>query len=155
MKSSKKISVSTLLRKAKNYQKIGRTPDAILCYETILSHYPNNQKAKICLDRLNRSSGIKTPALNPPNQNILQIETYLNKTEYEKAKQECLRVLEDYPNAFLIWNSLGIIYKVNGQLDKAIEAYDLAIKNNSGFAEAYNNKGNALLTSNQPAKAAR
>jgi len=155
MKSFKKISVSTLLRKAKNYQKIGSTPDAILCYETILSHYPNNQKAKICLDRLNRSSGIKTPALNPPNQNILQIETYLNKKEYEKAKQECLRVLEDYPDAFLIWNLLGIIYKVNGQLDKAIEAYDLAIKNNSGFAEAYNNKGNALLTSNQPAKAAR
>ena len=95
MKSLKKISVSTLLRKAKNYQKVGSTPDAILCYETILSHYPNNQKAKICLDRLNRSSGIKTPALNPPNQNILQIETYLNKKEYEKAEDTLHNLKED------------------------------------------------------------
>ncbi len=58
-----------------------------------------------------------------------------------------------YPEEPVGYSNLGIAYKDRGDLKKALENYDKALKIDPGYADAYNNRGVAYLKAGMPSEA--
>jgi CHAT domain-containing protein len=62
---------------------------------------------------------------------------------YKKAERLCIENIgEDYSLLSLVYNNMARIYKINGDLDKAVEYYNIALNSINGSDLTYNKKVN-------------
>jgi len=92
------------------------------------------------LNKLNQNNVVQ----NPPQKAVDQLINYYNQGKISKVFEEAQFLIKKYPEAFFVWNILGVSAAQLGMLDKAIESYKKSIYFNSDYAEAYCNLGTAL-----------
>ena len=78
-------------------------------------------------------------SINPPMELVSQIGTQYNQGHLNAVVENARILLKQYPKSFMIWNLLGASASQLGMLDKALEAYQEAIKLKPDFADAYCN----------------
>ena len=81
---------------------------------------------------------------NPPQKAVDQLINYYNQGKISKVFEEAQFLIKKYPEAYFVWNILGVSAAQLGMLDKAKESYKKSIYFNSDYAEAYCNLGTAL-----------
>lgn len=138
-----KISVDQMLLKAKIHLKNGERVRAQELYEKILQAYPRNKRAHQGLALLKKTS-IKSTTPSPPNQIIKQLIQLFESGQINLLITKAKTVLNQYPDAFVIWNILGVAYKKSHKLLDAEMAFQKVIKLEPQFAEGYNNYGVTL-----------
>jgi tetratricopeptide (TPR) repeat protein len=69
---------------------------------------------------------------------------YHRASMLSEAEQHYLRVLQAYPQHFDSIHLLGVIYFQRGELLKALQQIDAALRINPDVADAHNNRGNVL-----------
>ncbi len=138
-----KISVEQLLKKAINYQRKGEIVEAQKLYQQILQVFPKNIRAQQGLTNLINFNKNNTKK-NPPIDVINQLLKLFNRGQFLDVVNEAQTLTDLYPNAFFIWNLLGVSTTQIGKIDDAIHAYKKAIFIKPDYVEAYNNMGVAL-----------
>ncbi|RMH15916.1 MAG: tetratricopeptide repeat protein [Acidobacteria bacterium] len=95
----------------------------------------------------------KLPAL--PDAKRAKTERKIAKS-YEQAEAEYVRALRLDRGLYKAWSDLGYVLRRQGRYDEALEAYDMALKLEPGYAEAIEYRGEAFLGLNrlEDAKAA-
>jgi protein O-GlcNAc transferase len=129
-----KISIDRALLKAKSHVKKGEIEQAKELYQSVLQAFPKNVRAQQGLDGL----GELTQAV------IHQLVALYNQGQLSVVVEQSKALIEQYPDAFIVWNLLGAAKKGLGRMDEAIAAYDRALSINPDYADAYNNMGNAF-----------
>ena len=76
-----------------------------------------------------------------PNSYIYRGLIWTFEREYDRAIDDFLRARLLSPKDPLIFNNLAGAYEKKGDLDRAIESYDEAVRLHPGYAEAYYNRG--------------
>jgi tetratricopeptide (TPR) repeat protein len=76
---------------------------------------------------------------------------YIERAEFYRKERRYEEALADYdeavgrggPNLSIAYGNRGIVYRLIGEADRAIEDFTEALRLNADFAEAYSNRGNA------------
>ncbi|MBX7225897.1 MAG: tetratricopeptide repeat protein [Chitinophagales bacterium] len=111
---------------ARCYQVMLRFNDAIANYEVTLKNQPSHDLAMYYLSQL-----------------------YYESNQKEKAFGMVDKLKEAYPNSDLAYLNMGVFYRKEGNIDAAIQALELAVKNGNrqerllkDIAQYYHDKGN-------------
>lgn len=135
------LNARNVLSKADNLLKKGKTEEAKIQYDLVLSEYPHNKHAKNALAQLaninSTSSAINIP-LESKIENLISMYQTGNYTEaliYGEALHK-----ESPANPF-VPNIVGAVHRALGNPTKAIDCYRMAIHLNNKYSEAYNNLG--------------
>ena len=65
--------------------------------------------------------------------------------QFDVAIQDYLAAIALNNNLAFVYNNLASVYAKQGETEKALSYYDLAISKDVNYALAYNNKGSLLL----------
>jgi protein O-GlcNAc transferase len=129
-----KISTDRALMKAKSHAKRGEIEEAKKLYQSVLQAFPKNVRAQQGLAGL----GELTRTV------INQLIALYNQGQLSEVVEQSKALLEQYPDAFIVWNLLGAAQKDLGRMDEAIVAYNNAITLQPAYADTYNNMGVTL-----------
>ena len=136
----KKLSVDKALLNAKSHYKKGEIEKAQKLYQAVLQVFPRNKRAQKGLAALNKSKQSAT-TLGPPQNMINQMVNLYNQGQLTTVAVQAKALIEQYPNAFILWNILGAAYKGLGKTFEASESFKKVIKLNSNYADGYSNFG--------------
>ena len=78
-------------------------------------------------------------SINPSRQIIESLVNLFNSKKYEPLKKELENKLKEYPKSDLLWNMIGIIERISGNLKKAEKFSEKALSLNPNNLEACNN----------------
>lgn len=83
----------------------------------------------------------KILAEDPDNKqvNLMISQTYFAMGEYKKAELPLLRLTKLYPNYVLAWETLGLVYEKQDEIDKAAECYKKVLMINPDMPASLNN----------------
>ncbi len=81
----------------------------------------------------------KNDYLYPPKEVIDILIKLFNQKQFSSLVDHAQKLIRLYPNAFMIWNILGVTNKNLGKIDEASSSFRKVIKLNPKFAEGYNN----------------
>jgi protein O-GlcNAc transferase len=129
-----KISIDRALLKAKSHAKKGEIEEAKKLYQSVLLAFPKNVRAQQGLAGL----GELTQAV------INQLVALYNQGQLSEVVEQSEALLEQYPDAFIVWNLLGAAKKGLGRMDEAIVAYNKALILQPDYPDTYNNMGVTL-----------
>lgn len=73
---------------------------------------------------------------------IDNIDLLMRQGQMLNAIEQASQYLKKFPDAYVVWNMLGISAARLGQLDLAKNAFEAAIKVNKNFLDGFNNLGN-------------
>ena len=135
-----KLSVSQTLSKAKTHEKKGEIVEAQKLYRRVLDIFPNNKKAQHSLadlNRLQKNIGI----IIPPKNVINQLINLYNQGNLISVIEKSQKLINQYPESFVIWNLLGAANKGLGRVGEASDAFRKVIALNPLFAGGYSNLG--------------
>ena len=138
-----KNSVDQTLMKARSYSKKNKITEAKKLYKAILKVFPKNIRAIQGLAALSKPE-LDNTSQNPPQEVVSELVSLYNQGQIPAVIKKAQALIEKYPNAFIVWNILGVSTAQIGMLDKAIEAYKKTISLKPDFAEPYYNMGNVL-----------
>ena len=141
-----KLNLYQALKLAEKNLKNGLSEEAKRIYLDILKKFPKNKKAVDGVKDLSKKVISKNSDIKEPPQDQLQslINLY-NQGLFQKALNQGLELLKDFPNSFNLYNIIGAVNKGLGKLDEAIEAYNKALLLKPDYAEAHNNMGIVLI----------
>lgn len=88
-------------------------------------------------------------AQQPPEQPVNALIGLLNQGRFGEVIAHAGGLLETYPDAFVLWNVMGIAYAKSGQFDAAVRAFTRACALNPALPDAHYNLGNALQAAGQ------
>jgi protein O-GlcNAc transferase len=126
-----KISIDRALLKAKLHAKKGEIEEAKRLYQSVLQAFPKNVRAQRGLAGL----------IELRQEVINQLVALYNQGQLSAVVEQSQALIEQYPDAFIVWNLLGAAKQGLGRMDEAIVAYKRALILKPDFAEAYNNMG--------------
>ena len=129
--------------KAQSYSKKNKITEAKKLYKAILKAFPKNIRAIQGLAALSKPELDNTPQ-KPPQEAVSELVSLYNQGQIPAVIKKAQALIEKYPNAFIVWNILGVSTAQIGMLDKAIEAYKKTISLKPDFPEPYYNMGNVL-----------
>ena len=81
---------------------------------------------------------------NPPQEIIDQLINLYNQGQFKSMAEQAQSLTEQYPQAFIIWNCLGVANLSLGDLEQASLAFKKVTELNPNYADGYNNLGVAL-----------
>ena len=138
-----KLSVNKALLRAGYHAKKGEIEEAQKLYKDVLKAFPKNKRAQQGLDALNKP---KRPnaTQSPSHEKINQLVNLYNQGQLAAVVTQANMLTVLYPDAFMIWNILGVAAAQTGKMDKAINAFQRVIAIKPDYAEGYYNMGNAL-----------
>ena len=140
----KTLSVENSLIKARSLSKKGQIDEGINILQSILKNFPNNIRVQNTLQSListHKNLNIKKIS-EIEYDNLYKI---YKTSETEEFLFEARKTLKQYPDAFMVWNLLGIVKAENGNISEAANSFKKAVNLNSNFADGYNNLGNTLV----------
>ena len=110
-----KMSVDQALMKAKSHIKNNEITEAQKLYQTVLLAFPHNKRAQeglASLNKPNHNNSLKSPSQDAINQ----LMSLYNQGQLSLVVQQAKDLTEQYPEAFIIWNILGVSAAQIGQL---------------------------------------
>ena len=81
---------------------------------------------------------------HPPQESINQLVHLYNKGQLATVVEHAQGLIEQYPNAFFVWNLLGAANKGLARNYEASEAFKKVTELNPNYADGHNNMGAAL-----------
>ena len=133
-----KLSVDQALLKAQSHME-----EAQKLYKAILQSEPNNLQAQKRLAYLTES--IQPSATQGPPQEMLdQLVTLYNRGQLEQLIDLALAIIEEYPEAVLVWNILGVANKRLDKTQQALNSFKKVTELNPNYADGFNNLGVCL-----------
>ena len=114
--------------------KEGLPEEAKRIYQDILAKFPKNKRAQQALDALT----------NPLENLIIQLINLYEQGQFSAAVEHGSKILQTYPQAFEVWNILGVLFRSQGKLENALAAFNNALYIKPNYCEAFNNKGITL-----------
>lgn len=146
--SKKNLPVNQVLSQAQKAAKKGNIPLALELYHSILQLYPTHMSAKKALNKLQKKITVKPSAKtlpqDPGQEQIKHLINFYNSGEFKTAEDECQKLIHHFPNSSVLFNILGAVLQKQKKSQKAVKAFDKAIRIEPGNAEFFNNKGIAL-----------
>ena len=121
----------------------GELSEARKFYQAILSAVPDNERAQTALTALHKVQA-STDMQSPPQEIINQLLNLYNLGNLEAVVEQANLLIEQYPEAFVVWNILGAANKGLGDLDKASQAFKKVTELSPNNAEGFNNLGTVL-----------
>ena len=106
--------------KARSHSNKGQVADAQKLYQAILQAFPNNKRAQQVLANLNKLKPQNTLQI-PSQETIDQLINIYNQGQLSLVITQAKKLLESYPDSFIIWNVLGTSAAQTGMLDLAID----------------------------------
>jgi len=141
---SKTLNVNATLTRAKSHTKKGQLDEAKRLYHSVLEAFPQNQQAKKGLKALQNGEVNKKNQSEPPLAQVDSLIVLYSQGQIQKALTTSEALIQDYPNAPLLYNISGACYQALGQLDAAVKSYEQALAIKPDYAKAHNNLGNTL-----------
>ncbi|MDC1194888.1 tetratricopeptide repeat protein, partial [Pseudomonadota bacterium] len=138
-----KLSVDQALMKASSHIKRDEILEAQKLYQAVLLSFPKNIRAQQGLAHLNKANQ-NNAKQSLSKETIDQLINLYNQGQLLAVVEKAQALTEQYPEAFIIWNILGMSAVQLKMLDDAIEAYKKCIILKPDYAEAYINMGVAL-----------
>ena len=127
-------SLNQAFKLAKKKIKEGAAEEAKNIYKDILKKFPRNKKAHKALFTLN----------NPPDQLVNNLLQLYNHGRFIEVTQQSNVILQQYPDASVVWNILGLTAAETRDLDLSILAFAKVVELKPNFGGAHNNLGIAL-----------
>jgi tetratricopeptide (TPR) repeat protein len=144
-------SVSTRLNYALALQKLGRAQQAVAEYQRVLQVDPRNITALV------RWHVAMITGLNSNRASALEVLTRIlwllrgeGQRHYETVAREYTQATEVYPNNADVHFSLGEIHQYSGNFDKAIDSYQLAMRDSAVEVIALVSAAQCMLTQGRP-----
>ena len=128
------LSLNQAFTLAKKKIREGAAEEAKKIYKDILKKFPRNKKAHKALFTLNK----------PPDQVVNNLLQLYRRGRLVEVTQQSNVILQQYPNASVVWDVLGLAAIQNRDLDLSILAFAKVVELKPNFAEAHNNLGTAL-----------
>ena len=138
-----KLSVDQMLMKARSHEKKDEITDAKKLYQAILLTFPKNKRALEALASLEKPFQNNT-IQNPPQEVIDQLINLYNQGQFQAMAEQAQILSEQYPQAFIIWNCLGVANLDLGRIEQASNAFKKVTELNPNYADGFNNLGVAL-----------
>jgi tetratricopeptide (TPR) repeat protein len=138
-----KLSVDRALLKAKSYAKKGEIAEAQNLYQMVLQSFPKNKRAQKGLAALNKLQ-LPVTIPGPPQETINQLVNLYNQGQFSAVVEQAQTLTEQFPEAFFIWNILGVANNRLGQVGEASEAFKKVTELNPNYADGHNNLGVSL-----------
>ena len=132
-----------MLMKARSHEKRDEIADAKKLYQAVLLSFPQNKRAQERLAALNKSQEHHV-IKNPPQEIIDQLINLYNQGQFKSMAEQAQSLTEQYPQAFIIWNCLGVANMNSEDLEQASLAFKKVTELNPNYADGYNNLGVAL-----------
>ena len=140
----KTLSVENSLIKAKSLSKKGQIDEGINILQSILKNFPNNIRVQKALQNLTSTHYNLNVKKNYEIEYDNLYKIY-KTSETEKFLFEAEKILNQYPNAFMVWNLMGIVKAKKGDILEATNSFKKAVELNPKFADGFNNLGNILV----------
>jgi len=138
-----KLSVSQTLSKANMHEKKGEIVEAQKLYIRVLDIFPNNKKAQHSLANLNRLKK-NIGNITPPKNIITQLVKLYSQGNLISVIEQSQKLINQYPESFVIWNLLGAANKGLGRVGEASDAFRKVIALNPLYAGGYSNLGTSF-----------
>ena len=138
-----KMSVEQSLMKANSYAKKGEVVEAQKLYQSVLQAFSKNKRAQQGLADLKKLK-LNNTIQSPPQEVVQQLVNIYNQGQIVAVVEQAEILTEQYPEATVVWNILGVSRTQIGKLDEAIEAYKKSISLKPDFALAHYNLGSTL-----------
>ena len=133
-----KLSVDQMLMKARSHEKRDEITDAKKLYQAVLLSFPQNKRAQERLAALNKSQEHHV-IQNPPQNIIDQLINLYNQGQFKSMAEQAQSLKEQYPEAFIIWNCLGVANMNLGDLEQASLAFKKVTELNPNYRSWYEN----------------
>lgn len=155
MKQAATDHVEQIFHKSYTRHKAARFSEAEKGYKKILKKKPGWGQAMsalgiLYLDQNRPDKAIplfeKAAALNPPDLSACYQLGRLKQmdNDHQGAIPLYLKMIDQQPEAGLVWNNLGVAYRETGKADEAMESFRAAVRFAPDMAQAWNNLGVAL-----------
>ncbi len=152
MKKGTKDDLEQIFKKYYSAHREGKLSEAEKGYQEILKRRPDWGQALNALgslyldqDRPDKAKPIfeKAANLNPPDLSACYSLGRLKQLEnnHQGAIATYKVMLDQQPNAGIVWNNLGIAYREIGKPDDALSSFRAAVRFAPQMAEAWNNLG--------------
>jgi tetratricopeptide (TPR) repeat protein len=128
------LKLEQALRLAKKKTEEGASKDAKQIYLDILSRFPKNRKAQHCLASFNK---LKQESVN-------QLINLYNQGLFLETVKKANLILENYPEAFMVWNVLGAANKELNRIGESAISFKKVTELNPTYANGFNNLGIVL-----------
>jgi tetratricopeptide (TPR) repeat protein len=138
-----KISVGQALLKAKSHAKKGEIEEAKKIYRTVLQAFPKNIRAQQELASLSKPKQ-NDAAQAVPREIINRLIGLCNQGHLPTVVDQAQALTEQYPEAFMVWNILGVANKGLGRTADAVSTFRRVTKLNPTYADGFNNLGVTL-----------
>lgn len=152
MAKGRKNNLEKDFKKYYSAHRDGRFSEAEKGYRELLKKKPDwgqvlNALGNLFLDqdRPEKAKAVfeKAAGLNPPDlsscYNLGRLKQLEN--DHQGAISVYRSMLEQQPDAGIVWNNLGVAYRETGKKDDAIASFQAAVRLAPGMAEAWNNLG--------------
>ncbi len=145
---SQQLTIEQAISYAEKATREGNTAVAQQLYNAVLQHQPNHPVAKEGFRKLQkglpREQAAHVESANPPQDQINALVNLYQSGQIIKTEQVCKELLQIYPQSLIVYNILGVVLRVQGKLQEAVESFDRVIQLKPDSAEAYYNRGNSL-----------
>ena len=112
-----KLSVDQMLMKARSHEKRDEITDAKKLYQSVLLTFPKNKRAQEGLATLNKAK--QNCIKRSPSQEVIdQLINLYNQGQLKSMAEQAQALTEQYPQAFIIWNCLGVANVDLGQVEQ-------------------------------------
>ena len=136
-------NVNEAIIKAKLHAKRGEIAEINKLYQSVLKTFPKNKIALQKLFNLEKISELNNKKSIPLHLFNELINLY-SKHKFSDVVEKAKYLLKKYPNAFLIWDLLGVSLAQLGMLNDAVFALKKVLSLNPNYAETYCNLANIL-----------
>ncbi|MDC3088163.1 tetratricopeptide repeat protein [Alphaproteobacteria bacterium] len=137
------LNVNEAIIKAKLHAKKGEIGEINKLYQSVLKTFPKNKIALqklLNLEKISELNNKKTIPLHLFNELI----NLYSKHKFSDVVEKANYLLKKYPDAFLIWDLLGVSLAQLGMLNDAVVALKKVLSLNPNYAETYCNLANIL-----------
>ncbi|MEM8645988.1 MAG: methyltransferase domain-containing protein [Pseudomonadota bacterium] len=141
-------SLDRALATAKSKARAGATDEARQIYQSVLTKFPSNKRARRGLQAL--PAPVVTDA---PEAELRQFMLLFENARYDQAVQLGERMVQRYPSDAMVRNLLGACFGETGQLDRAASCFFEAVRLDPRDAEAHYNLAQILPSLGRPGEA--
>lgn len=131
------------LSQAESLAKKGDRVEAQKIFRAVLQSFPNNKRAQQGLSALSRPQQ-NISSSNPPQEALAKLVSLYNHGRLSKVVDLAQSLTEKYPEAFFVWNILGVAKNGLGRVEEASETFKKVTRLNPFFSDGFNNLGATL-----------
>jgi Flp pilus assembly protein TadD len=140
-------------QKGKSYLAVGRAREAKEVLESLVEKYPKEPDLRLFLAisllklrdvQAAELSVRKALSLEPDHLEARTLLGWINlevRRDYASAIEQYARVVALSPESPEAHNNLGVAFRRNGDLEKALETFNRALELRSDYSEAWSNRG--------------